>query len=202
MARLANMDEEFRKHAEPHLAFHSPVYYRTRWADWLQRREKIDVRHLVNASRDATQFITIPRNTGPLPNLFSNFKGIRNLAEVSKPWSPWEEMIVAKDSGVRTIGALFGAEFVPSSLYRDKTQSTDANVRLMGVLTAGFRLTIPRVDAKLPEGAPLAPQQKEEANIILFADEKEPIDLRTLGRVGNYTVAEHWKALKHTDEQE
>ena len=48
----------------------------------------------------------------------------------------------------------------------------------------------------------MAPQQKEEANIILFADEKEPIDLRTLGRVGNYTVAEHWKALKHTDEQE
>ncbi|MBC8117226.1 MAG: c-type cytochrome, partial [Candidatus Saccharimonas sp.] len=46
------------------------------------------------------------------------------------------------------------------------------------------------------------PQQKEEANIILFADEKEPIDLRTLGRVGNYTVAEHWKALPHNDEQE
>ena len=72
----------------------------------------------------------------------------------------------------------------------------------MGVLAAGFRLTIPPVDAKLPDDAPLAPQQKEEANIILFADEKEPIDLRTLGRVGNYTVAEHWKALKHTDEQE
>ena len=72
----------------------------------------------------------------------------------------------------------------------------------MGVLTAGFRLTMPAVDAKLPDDAPLAPQQKEEANIILFADEKEPIDLRTLGRVGNYTVAEHWKALKHTDEQE
>ena len=74
--------------------------------------------------------------------------------------------------------------------------------RLVGVLAAGFRLTMPPVDAKLPEDAPLAPQQKEEANIILFADEKEPIDLRTLGRVGNYTVAEHWKALKHTDEQE
>ena len=202
MARLANKDEEFRKHAEPHLAFHSPEYYLTRWGDLLQRHEKIDVRHLVNASRDATQFITIPKNTGPLPNLFSNFRGIRNLAEVSKPWSPWEEMIVAKDSGVRTIGALFGAEFVPSSLYRGKTESSDAKVRLMGVLTAGFRLTIPPVDAKLPDDAPLAPQQKEEANIILFADEKEPIDLRTLGRVGNYTVAEHWKALKHTDEQE
>ena len=74
--------------------------------------------------------------------------------------------------------------------------------RMMGVLIAGFRLTIPPVDAKLPAAAPLAPQQKEEANIILFADEKEPIDLRKFGRVGNYTVAEHWKALKHTAEQE
>ena len=75
-------------------------------------------------------------------------------------------------------------------------------LRMMGVLIAGFRLTIPPVDAKLPEAAPLAPQQKEEANIILFADEKEPIDLRKFGRVGNYTVAEHWKELKHTAEQE
>lgn len=74
--------------------------------------------------------------------------------------------------------------------------------RLGAVLVAGFRLTIPPVDAKLPDDAPLAPQQKEEANVILFADESEPIDLRKLGRVGNYTVAEHWKALKHTDEQE
>ncbi len=74
--------------------------------------------------------------------------------------------------------------------------------RFTGLLAAGFRLTIPPVAATLAENAPLAPQQKEEANIILFADEKEPIDLRKFGRVGNYTVAEHWKALKHTDEQE
>ena len=82
------------------------------------------------------------------------------------------------------------------------SRAPDRVFRLGAVLLAGFRLTIPPVDAKLPDDAPLTPQQKEEANIILFADEKEPIDLRTLGRVGNYTVAEHWKALKHTDEQE
>ncbi len=81
-------------------------------------------------------------------------------------------------------------------------ENADPQMRLVGVLAAGFRLTIPPVDAKLTDDAPLAPQQKEEANIILFADEKEPIDLRTLGRVGNYTVAEHWKVVPHTDEQE
>ena len=82
------------------------------------------------------------------------------------------------------------------------SRAPEQPLRMMGVLIAGFRLTIPAVDAKLPAAAPLAPQQKEEANIILFADEKEPIDLRKFGRVGNYTVAEHWKTLKHTDEQE
>ena len=84
-----------------------------------------------------------------------------------------------------------------------RCRAPESKIRLGGVLTAGFRLTMPAVDAQLSPDAPLAPQQKEEeANIIVYADEKVPIDLRTLGRVGNYTVAEHWNALKHTDEQE
>ena len=83
-----------------------------------------------------------------------------------------------------------------------RCRAAEREIRLGGVLTAGFRLTIPAVDAELPPEAPLAPQQKEEANIILYADETEPIDLRKLGRVGNYTFAEHWKVLKHTAEQE
>lgn len=81
-------------------------------------------------------------------------------------------------------------------------RSSVAAERLVAVLAAGFRLTIPAVDAVPPETALLAPQQKEEANVILFADEKQPIDLRKLGRVGNYTVAEHWKGARHTDQQE
>ena len=82
-------------------------------------------------------------------------------------------------------------------------RSTDHRDRMAGVIAAGYRLTIPPLDARLPAEAPLAPQQKEEANIIQFADEREPIDLRKYGRVGNYTVAEHWKAAKtHTPEQE
>ena len=87
-------------------------------------------------------------------------------------------------------------------LHQMLCRSKQASQRMAGVLTVGFRLTIPPVDAKLSDDAPLAPQQKEEANVILFADEKEPIDLRKFGRVGNYTIAEHWKALKHTAEQE
>lgn len=83
-----------------------------------------------------------------------------------------------------------------------RCRDTDAKLRMGGVLTAGFRLTMPPLTATFSDDAPLTPQMKEEANIILFADEKEPIDLRKFARVGNYTVAEHWKVLKHTPEQE
>ena len=94
------------------------------------------------------------------------------------------------------------AEFSQPKLTALRCRSSVPAVRLGGVLTAGFRLTMPAVHDPLPPEAPLAPQQKEEANIILYADEKDPIDLRTLGKVGNFTTAEHWKVLKHTPEQE
>ena len=107
------------------------------------------------------------------------------------------------DAFSRVSMCLLLAEEGKAAQIRLLVNSPIAALRQAGVLAAGFRLTIPPVDAKLPDDAPLAPQQKEEeANIILFADEKEPIDLRKFGRVGNYTVAEHWKALKHTEQQE
>ena len=94
------------------------------------------------------------------------------------------------------------AQFALPKLTTELCRAPETVFRMAGVLMAGFRLTMPAVDARLSPEAPLAPQQKEEANIILYADEKEPIDLRTLGRVGNYTTAEHWHVLQHTDEQE
>ena len=75
---------------------------------------------------------------------------------------------------------------------------------MAAVLASGFRLTLPKVDQVLDESMPLAPwRNPEEAYLIQYADEKEKTDLRKFGRVGTYTVAEHWKAQKkHTDDQE
>ncbi|MBC7821666.1 MAG: c-type cytochrome, partial [Planctomycetaceae bacterium] len=112
------------------------------------------------------------------------------------------DLLKTADAFRRVPTCLLLAEEGNAAHIRSLLNSPIAALRQAGVLTAGFRLTIPPLDAKLPDDAPLAPQQKEEANIILFADEKEPIDLRKYGRVGNYTVAEHWKTLKHTAEQE
>jgi putative heme-binding domain-containing protein len=84
-----------------------------------------------------------------------------------------------------------------SKLCQDK----DGATRLAGVLAVGFRLTVPPATKPLAEGLPLEPwRNAEEAYVIEFADGKE--DLRKLGRVGTFTVAEHWKAAKHSPEQE
>jgi putative heme-binding domain-containing protein len=144
--------------------------------------------------------MNLPSESGAIPDIFSWFS-LRNSVD-EYGWGVWAAMISSNDSTERIIGALFGAEYVPPTLYRFKCQATKPEIRMGGVLTAGFRLTMPPVSATLPADAPLTPHMKEEANTILFADEKEPIDLRKFGRVGNYTVAEHWKALKHTEEQE
>lgn len=78
----------------------------------------------------------------------------------------------------------------------------DADQRLLMTQAIGYFLTVPIVDWQPPETAPLQPQKDEKANIIEFADVKEPVDLRQWGRVGNYTIAELWKAVPHTEEQE
>jgi putative heme-binding domain-containing protein len=135
----------------------------------------------------------------PAQNIFSQFAASPTMND--QVHKAWESVMASDDTSDRIIGALFGAQTIPSRDYRVLCHATDPQTRLAGVLTAGFRLTMPPVDAKLPPDAPLTPQ-KEEANVILYADEKEPIDLRKLGRVGNYTVAEHWKAVAHTEEQE
>jgi len=148
----------------------------------------------------------------PLPhNIFKEFgsgiaKGFAEAFESNPQFgidqlrksNHWDDPSLIPDRSV----CLGLAEISMPNFTAARCRAGESQIRLGGVLTAGFRLTMPAVDAKLSSDAPLTPQQKEEANIILYADEKEPIDLRTLGRVGNYTVAEHWKALKHTEEQE
>ncbi|MBI4586220.1 MAG: c-type cytochrome [Planctomycetes bacterium] len=80
--------------------------------------------------------------------------------------------------------------------------SNDRTARLAGVLSAGFRLTMPGTHRPLADELPLEPYPGEEVYVLEFADTREKVDLRSLGRVGTYTVAEHWKAHQHTGEEE
>ena len=76
----------------------------------------------------------------------------------------------------------------------------DAPLRMAGVLAAGYRLTLPAATKPLHAQLPLAKLPDESAYILEYADGK--VDLRHHGRLGTFTVAEHWKADMHTDEQE
>ncbi|HVV98779.1 MAG TPA: hypothetical protein VHB77_00480 [Planctomycetaceae bacterium] len=132
----------------------------------------------------------------------------RSLAAAIQRYSQTERVLPEKidpvetnDRHIRQAYAFFiGSQLSPLELSQKFAKGNSAQ-RMMLVLAAGFRLTVPPLDAELAN-VPLAPQQKEEANIIQFADADQPIDLRKLGRVGNYTIAELWKAQAHTPEQE
>ena len=79
--------------------------------------------------------------------------------------------------------------------------AADRDTRLAAVLAAGFRLTVPSGSSTPPEGLPLSAWRDAEASCRLtFADGS--VDLRDVGRLGTFTLAEHWKAGGHTPDQE
>ena len=105
----------------------------------------------------------------------------------------------SKDTYLRQTAALLLSERASLSLFRKLSQAKDPAARLASVLAAGFRLTLPPPTEPIAPHLPLAPYP-ESANVIQFADTE--LDLRTQGRVGNFTVAEHWNVGKHSSEQE
>ncbi|HEV3024965.1 MAG TPA: HEAT repeat domain-containing protein, partial [Pirellulales bacterium] len=104
------------------------------------------------------------------------------------------------DSYLRQTAALLMAERATDDQLAQLSRSTDAAGRLAAVLAAGFRLTVPPATRSVASDLPLAPLPAEEPYVIQFADAK--IDLRKHGRIGSFTVAEHWRAKEHSAEQE
>lgn len=105
-----------------------------------------------------------------------------------------------KDTYLRQASALLLAEKASLSDLARWHADEDPPTRLAATLASGFRLTLPRVDAVLDETYPLDALRSEEAYTIQFADEQ--VDLRKSGRIGNFTVADHWKSVPHSAEQE
>lgn len=128
------------------------------------------------------------------------------LAAFFDPKTPLPSAKVAQlarsqDTYLRQTAALLLANRCPHSELQALCAADDTAGRLAGVLAAGFRLTLPPAIGKLPDELPLAELRGESAYIIQYADAK--VDLRDHGRLGNYTIADHWNAgLDHTSEQE
>ncbi|HET6881152.1 MAG TPA: hypothetical protein VFI31_13410, partial [Pirellulales bacterium] len=106
----------------------------------------------------------------------------------------------SSDSYLRQTAALLLAERATDDQLSQLCKSDDAPGRLAGVLAIGFRLTVPPATRPIASDLPLAKLPNEEQYVIQFADAK--VDLREHGRIGSFTVAEHWRAGKHSEAQE
>jgi len=81
-------------------------------------------------------------------------------------------------------------------------QSPDAKTRLAAILAVGTRLTVPPPTGAVPEELALDARAQAGSYTISNFYQSEPVELRKLGRVGNYTMAQWWKQIPHTPEQE
>ncbi len=105
----------------------------------------------------------------------------------------------SKDPYLRQSAALLLARQATRKQLDDLCASVDPAKRMAGVLAAGFRLTLPKTTLPLAQHLPLG-KLSDEACVIDYVDGK--VDLRDLGRIGSFTLAEHWKADKRLAEEE
>ena len=105
-----------------------------------------------------------------------------------------------EDTYLRQAAAMFLAEQPCCDILAQLCHSPDAKTRLAGVLAVGFRLTLPLATAPIPDNLSLEPWRNAEAYSIQFIDASEKVNLREFGRIGLFTVADHWKAAPHTDQ--
>ena len=80
-------------------------------------------------------------------------------------------------------------------------RSQDPGVRLAGALAAGVRLTVPPNDFIPPEKVKLTYPADGAFFKVKIHYAGGEVDLRTLGRVGSFTIAEYWKAIEPDAEQ-
>ncbi|MBM83674.1 MAG: hypothetical protein CMJ78_24205 [Planctomycetaceae bacterium] len=104
------------------------------------------------------------------------------------------------DTYLRQAATILLARRATDEQLNQLCQSDDPATRLAGVLATGAKLTLLPATAPLSEKLPLQPYPNEQPYLIDYATEK--VDLRKHGRVGLFTLAEHWKAGQHSKSQE
>ena len=106
----------------------------------------------------------------------------------------------SSDTYLRQVSAFLIAERASSEQLARLLDSRDAAGRLAGVLSTGFRLTVPATIGAIPEELPLRYDSKNAEFTITYAD--ATIDLRKLARMGSFTTAERRKAIPPTDSEQ
>ena len=105
----------------------------------------------------------------------------------------------SEDSYLRQAAAYLLAK-QPTEVIEQSLSSRNTSVRLGGVLAAGFKLTIPPALEKLDADLPLQDWPNEAVYKVAY--DGAEFDVRKLGPVGIFTVAEHWAAKPPSKSQE
>jgi putative heme-binding domain-containing protein len=106
------------------------------------------------------------------------------------------------DTYLRLAATNLMAAKLPADKLAALTQSSDAKTRLAACVAIGTKLTVPGLVGPVPEQLALDAKAQAASYTISNFYQSEPVDLRKLGRVGNYTMAQWWKQVPHTQEQE
>lgn len=136
----------------------------------------------------------------------------------SKPYAcilsadfPAEDVVqsaFAKDAIADDYRRQFAVAFASTKLDAERlarfAKDPDDALRLAGVLIVGRKLTVPFATETPPESLPLS---YPKGNGWFHRDQQfygsdAIVDLADFARIGSYTMAERWKAVPHTKEQE
>lgn len=118
---------------------------------------------------------------------------------VRPPLPSIQSLASSTDTYLRQSATLLLAEQGSLEDIQSLFRSAKSEERLAGVLAAGFRLTVPSAVGAIPDALPVKYESQNAAFTIQYDD--RVIDLRSLGRVGSFTMAEKWKALSPTEEE-
>jgi len=106
------------------------------------------------------------------------------------------------DTYLRQGAAFFVAERGTLQQIRTLCTSDDAAGRLAGILSAGFRLTVPATDSEPPQDLTLSVRRTggiwDAKAVVKYAN--ETVDLDKLGRLGSFTTAGWWQHAKQDAE--
>jgi putative heme-binding domain-containing protein len=125
--------------------------------------------------------------------LFARHESLDELGEAL------DRVASSRDSYLRQAATLLAARRGQPGLIDRWLHAPEGSLRLAGVLSAGFRLTLPPATGPLSEKLPLRYESGNALFVVPYAD--ATIDLKQLARVGSFTIAERYRALGFSDEE-
>ena len=101
----------------------------------------------------------------------------------------------SSDTFIRHALAMMIARYASEEQFKEWLQSDSENVRLVATIGLGYRTCLIPETAELPDQLQVQPHRNEDAFTVELVDGK--VDLRTIGKNGNYTIGDIWPHTKN-----